>query len=195
MGRPTRKCVPNVIYHTYSRCIDLGHLLKPDQMKDQFLIAVKKAQETYNFHFYNFVIMNTHFHLAIGTIEDEATISQIMQLIKSLFARAYNKLMNRTGPVWNERFKDKIIEDSDDPEFYANWLTHYLGNNPVLANLVKDPRDYKYSGFNYYVDPNYEPPVKMTHHKYFLKLGNTFAERAQKLLGYEFLYQKTLSFT
>jgi len=44
-----------------------------------------------------------------------------------------------------------------------------------------------------YLDENHISPVKITLHKYFMKLGNTFKERVEKFLEYEQAYRKRLS--
>jgi len=190
MGRPLRTCLPNLTYHVFSRCINCQNLLKNDFFKDLFLEVIKMAQLKYDFRLITYQIMNNHFHLIIRTTKDGPSISVIMQFIKSVFARKYNKLMKRTGPFWNERFGDSIVEMSDNPEFFFFWLKWYIGYNPVKKKMVNDPRDYKYSSINYYLNKNYKSPLKITLHPYFMKLGETAQERLKKFLYYEELYLK-----
>jgi hypothetical protein len=87
--------------------------------------------------------------------------------------------MNRKGAFWNERFFDKIIEDSENPEFYGNWVTVYIGYNPVRKKYVSDPRDYEFSSINAYLNKDYVSPIKITLHQFLYNLGNTFYERKQ----------------
>jgi len=162
------------------------------QKKDILLKAVARCQKKYNFDLNGFAILGSHFHLIVKTLKDEANISRIMQYIKARYAEEYNKMTGRTGPFWNERFKDQIIEHADDPEYYFNYLKWYLGYNPVRAGYVNDPRKYKFSSINAYLDENYEPKVKITLHEYFLKLGKTFQERVEKFLEYEEMYRKRI---
>jgi hypothetical protein len=116
-----------------------------------------------------------------------------MQYIKSRFAQTYNRLNKREGAFWSERFVSIIIEDSENPEEYFLWLLWYLGFNPVRKKMVRDPRKSKYGSINVYLDESYTSPVKITLHKYFLELGNSFRERVQKFLYYEEAYRKRLS--
>ncbi len=117
-------------------------------------------------------------------------ISRIMQYVKSRFALRYNRINNRTGAVWNERFRDKVIEFSNNPERYLLNLLWYVAYNPVKARLVKDCRDYRYSSINCCLDESFEPPVPITLHEYFLNLGDTFAEQSENFLIYEEYYKK-----
>ena len=193
MAQKRRICLPDVTYHTFSRCHNLDNLMSLDKMKDLLLEVVDMALEKYVFEFNNYAIMDNHFHFMIKTIKNEANISRIMQFIKSQYARRYNKITGRTGAFWNERFGDTIIEMSDDPEAYFMWLKNYIHYNPVRAGIVRDPRNYKYSGIHAYVDENFVSPVKITIHEYYLKLGDTFQERVKKFQYYEDAFRKRLS--
>lgn len=192
MGRELRIRMPEITYHVTSRCIDKNPLMKPAYMKDLMLSVLSMALEKYNFELSAYTIMDNHFHFLIRTIQDGDDISRIMQFIKSQFARRYNRLMNRIGPFWNERFSDRIIESSDYPVVTFNNTLFYMAYNPVLSGYVKDPRDYKYSSFNCYLDENYISPIKITLHHYFLSYGATFKECVKVLLDLECQYKKGL---
>jgi len=150
------------------------------------------ALEKYNFQLIGYTIMDNHFHLYIKTVAEGENISRIMQFIKSQFTRRYNRMMNRTGPFWNERFKDVITELTPNPrETFFNTLL-YLGYNPVRNGLVNDPRDYNYSSIKNYLDENYLSPVQVTLHEYFLELGNSFKDCVNRFLVYEEMYRKRI---
>jgi len=193
MARPLRNCLENVTYHIMSRCIETRDLMNSDFIKEIMIEVLKLAEAKYKFKLISYVIMDNHFHFIIKTVPNEASISRIMQYIKARFAERYNKLMKRTGPVWNERFKDTIIEHSENPVVYLNWLLWYLAFNPVRKNIVADPRDYKYGSINAYLDNNYEPQVRITLHELFLNLGETVIERFKKFTYYEEAYRKRLA--
>jgi putative transposase len=166
--------------------------MRPKKMKDLMISVLNLAIQTYQFDLVNYTIMNNHFHFYIKTRKEGESISRIMQFIKSQYARRYNRMMHRTGPFWNERFKDTIVEFTREPEFYFFYILIYIAYNPVRSHAVTDPRDYPYSGINCYLDEHYVSPVPITLHEYFLKLGTTFVERVKKLLEYEDLYRKRI---
>jgi len=166
--------------------------MKPDKMKDLMIKVMNMALEKYRFELLSYVIMHNHFHFFIGTLEEGPTISRIMQFIKAQYARRYNNLKGRSGPFWNERFGNTIIEESSDPETQFNYINCYIMNNPVRANYTKDVRNYKYGCVHFYLDENHKPPVKLTFHKYFLKLGADFKERVRKFLDFEDHFRKRI---
>jgi len=167
--------------------------MKPDFFKDIMLNITARSLEKYNFELISYQIMDNHFHFVIKTVEDGASISRIMQYIKARFAEAYNRKTNRIGAFWSERFKDQIVEYSDNPTLYLLWLLWYLAFNPVRKQFVRDPREYDYGCIKAYLDESYTPKVKITHHPCFLSLGSTFSERVKKFLYFEDAYRKRWS--
>jgi putative transposase len=192
MPRPKRICLPDVTYHVYSRCIEKKPLMRNTKMKDLFISVLKFALEKYDFKLIDYTIMNNHFHLFIKTEKNGATISQIMQFIKSQYAQRYNRRMDRTGPFWNERFGSSITEMSKSPRDTFFITQQYIAFNPVKSNYVQDPRRYRYSGIRSYYEEGYISPVTITFHPFFLELGSTFKERARKLLEFEDQYRKRI---
>jgi len=192
MPRPLRICLPDTTNHVVSRCIEKKPLMRSKQIKDLMHDVLNQALERYEFDLVSYSIMDNHFHFCIKTTKNGETISRIMQFIKSQFARRYNRMMDRTGPFWNERFTSLVVELTADPvrTFWNVFL--YVEYNPVKSKYVTDPRRYPYGGFRAYVDRDYVPPVPVTLSEYFLKLGNTYEERVAKLLEYEELYRKRI---
>ena len=189
-----RLWIENATYHTMSRCMYAADLMKEDFVKDLLVEVIDMTLKKYDFEINSYAIVDNHFHFVIKTRRDGANISRIMQYIKARFAERYNRITGKFGPFWHDRFKDKIVELSDDPEFYLLWLLWYLAYNPVRKKAVADPRNYKYSTINAYLDEDYRPPIPITLHQTFLNLGSTFAERVKRFLGYEEIYRKRLAF-
>jgi REP element-mobilizing transposase RayT len=166
--------------------------MRPKKMKDLMISVLNLAIQTYQFDLVNYTIMDNHFHFYIKTLRGGESISRIMQFIKSQFAQRYNRMMDRTGPFWNERFGDTIIEFTKDPIGFFIWILWYIAFNPVRNQTVRDPRDYEYSSINCYLDENYKPPVKISLPSCFIKLGTTFKDRVKVLLEYEELFRKRI---
>jgi putative transposase len=175
-----------------SRCIEKRELMKPKMMKNLMLLVLNQALEKYSFRLVAYSIMDNHFHLYIMTNKDGESISRIMQFIKSQYARRYNYLTKRTGPFWNERFKDTIVEISNNPITLFFFILFYILFNPVRSKKVSDPRNYDYCSMNAYLYEDYTSPVKISPHPYFMKLGDTFKERVNKFIELEDLYKRRI---
>lgn len=190
MARSPRTTTRGISQHIFSRCIEKRNMLR-DKFASNLLIEVlQKTQDKYLFELIAYQIMDNHFHFVIQTVPGGPSISRIMQFIKSRYAIMYNKHTNRTGPFWNERFKDIVIDDSENPKHYLLWLLWYLAFNPARKSIAVDPRKYKYSSINCYLEKNHECPLKITLHNYFIKLGSSFSERVKAFLWYEEAYRK-----
>jgi REP element-mobilizing transposase RayT len=192
MPRPLRKTGQGLTHHCFTRCHGKKNLLQGRYGKQYFIESVKMCQEKYEFELVAAEIVSNHIHLVIRTVENEETISRIMQFIKARIAEKYNRAMGTTGAFWNERFGSTIIEDSDDPEQYFFWLLWYIGYNPVRKGQSPDPRKNDIGFINCYLSENHEAPVKITVHPYFFKAGESFAECVKYFLCYEDAYRKRL---
>ena len=193
MPRPLRKIIQGVTYHCYTRCHGKRDLLKSSYGRRFFIESVTMCQEKYHFDLVAAEIVSNHIHLVIKTVEDEETISRIMQYIKARISEKYNRSRGECGPFWNERFGSTIIEESEDPEQYLLWLLWYIGYNPVRKGLSGNPRKTEIGFINSYLEEGYKTPVKIKLHEYFHRLGDTFDECVLKFLEYEELYLKRIA--
>ncbi len=71
-------------------------------------------------------------------------VSQYMKELKQRFSIWYNRNHNRAGTLWMERFKSVLIED--DPMALAT-VAAYIDLNPVRAQIVDDPSQYRFCGY------------------------------------------------
>jgi REP element-mobilizing transposase RayT len=71
-------------------------------------------------------------------------LSAFMKLLKQRFTQWYNARMERQGTLWEERFKSVMVESVGSA---VGAMAAYIDLNPVRARLVKDPKDYRWSGY------------------------------------------------
>jgi putative transposase len=192
MSRPLRVCRPDVTYHCYSRCIEQRDLFSPEFVKDIAVFVINKTLKKYKFKIIQVEFVENHFHIVIKTLNKGASISRIMQYIKARITEKYNRLYNRTGTFWNERFKSKIIEESEDPITYFMYLMWYIAYNPVRKGIISDPRDSVYGTIRVYLEENYVAKVPISFHDYFINLGRNFSERVRRFLEFENIYRERL---
>ncbi len=79
--------------------------------------------------------------------EKWTNLSEYMKEIKQGFSRFYNKMHNRKGFFWSERFKSVIVENG---ETLINCLA-YIDLNPIRAGIIKKPEQYRWSSLAYHV--------------------------------------------
>jgi hypothetical protein len=70
-------------------------------------------------------------------------LSEFMKALLIRFTRWYNRTHNRTGTLWEERFKSVIVESG----VAARTMAAYIDLNPVRAGMVGDPAEYRWSSY------------------------------------------------
>jgi putative transposase len=112
--------------------------------------ALLKFTARLDYEMIAWVIMPDHVHLLINP--KRQNLSAVIQRIKMSFAK---RLMFRAGTprakVWQSRFWDHIIRDSDDMRRHLDYI-HY---NPVKHGLVKKPGDWGQSSFEDFLKSGY----------------------------------------
>jgi len=73
-----------------------------------------------------YCLMPNHFHLLI-TQTEEGSISKFMQKLSTAYSMYYNKKYERTGSLFEGKFKSKHI----DNDIYFKYLFSYVHLNPV----------------------------------------------------------------
>ncbi|MDH4074268.1 MAG: transposase [Gammaproteobacteria bacterium] len=84
-----------------------------------------------------FVLMPDHVHWLVR-ISGTASLSKIVNLMKSFSARRINHLRGRRSPVWQRGFHDHGIRTGEDLAATAR----YIVANPLRAGLVERAGDY-----------------------------------------------------
>jgi REP element-mobilizing transposase RayT len=70
-------------------------------------------------------------------------LSEYMKIVKQCFTQWFNRKHGRRGVLWEERFKSDLVQDGHA----ARRVASYIDLNPVRAGIVKDPKDYRWSGY------------------------------------------------
>jgi putative transposase len=126
-------------------------------------------QRTVSVHAY--VLMGNHVHMLLGS-EGGASISRFMHDLGTSYAVWYNKRHERTGTLWEGRFRSCLV----DNEAYL-WNCHrYIEFNPVRAGLCVHPLDHVWSSHAANARASLDPLV--TPRPEYLGLARTPAERA-----------------
>lgn len=95
-----------------------------------------------------YCLMPNHFHLILeNNIENGLTY--YMHKIGTAYAQYFNMRHNRTGALFQGRFKSVWVESEE----HLNYLSRYVHRNPIAANLVESAKlqGYPWSSFDIYV--------------------------------------------
>ncbi len=70
-------------------------------------------------------------------------LSEFMKTLLQRFTRWFNRAHNRSGTLWEERYKSVIVESG----ITARTMSAYIDLNPVRAGMVSDPVGYRWSSY------------------------------------------------
>lgn len=71
-------------------------------------------------------------------------VSEFVKTLKQKFSQYYNRREGRSGPLWEQRFKSILVENS---EHALSTIAAYIDLNAARVGLVSDPKDYRYCGY------------------------------------------------
>ncbi len=113
-----------------------------------YLRLVHQYREQYGMKLYAYCLLPDQVHMCVEPMTEEGTLSSFMHDVSSRYTKYYNKRYNKTGHLFQARFKSTIIEQ----EQYLLPLTVYVHRLPLVAGLVDDdPAEYAFSSLSDYV--------------------------------------------
>jgi len=71
-------------------------------------------------------------------------LSSFIKDLKQRFTQWYNSHNARTGTLWEDKFHSVLVEGDENTLLT---MAAYIDLNPIRANLVTDPKDYRWSGY------------------------------------------------
>ena len=170
MARLSRIVIPNQPLHIMHRGNNKQDIFKSEEdfirIKEDLEFALSKS----NCQLHAYVIMTNHLHLLI-TPKDKTDLSRFMQSMANRYVRYFNVKYQRTGTIWEGRFKSCLV-DSDNHLFS---LYKYIEMNPVKAEMVKTISDYQWSSYSH--NALGQTDKLITEHMLYQALGLSSEER------------------
>lgn len=154
MARKLRIEYPGAFYHVMARGNNREFILQNDEDKELYLYLIKKYKERYYFNIYAYCIMDNHVHLLIETAD--VPLSKIMQGIQQSFTQTYNRKYERTGHVFQQRYKALLC----DRDSYLLQLVKYIHYNPVEA-CIGEGLSYRWSSHQEYLNANEKSVIEV----------------------------------
>ena len=133
-------------YHVYNRGNNKEKIFFEEKNYFYFLSKIETAFED-KINLITYCLMPNHYHL-ITHIKQDGFLELAMQKISTGYSRAINKSYNRTGHLFQGRFKNKLIPNNE----YLLHLSRYIHRNPLRAGLVTNLKEWKYSSLNSYLN-------------------------------------------
>jgi len=95
-------------------------------------------------HLHAVVVMPDHVHMLIRPLRDENgwpfPLVDILQCFKGATVHQINKLLAKSGPLWEEESFDHVLRSDES----LKEKCEYIRQNPVVAGLVRVPEEYQW---------------------------------------------------
>jgi putative transposase len=176
MARLPRIVVPGQALHIVQRGNNRHPTFFSNMDYQFYLDSLAVSAECYGCAIHAYVLMTNHVHLLL-TPEAKESPSRCLQALGRKYVRYINGTYQRTGTLWEGRFKSALI-DSDN---YLLTCYRYIELNPVRANMVKLPGNYRWS--SYHANALGSTNEFITPHMKYLELGHNMEERLQAYRG------------
>jgi len=170
MARLPRLVVPGQPHHIIQRGNDRKAIFRDTADYLKFIEWLRDASRQFKVAIHAYVLMSNHLHL-LASPADGQGLSRMMQWIGRHYVPYFNHKYERTGTLWQGRFKATVI----DSERYLMTCSRYIELNPVRAGMVPTADDYPWSSYQHHVGIKSDPVV--TDHALYWALGNTPFQR------------------
>lgn len=129
MARAPRKKSYTKVYHMIIRGINKQDIFLDKQDFLKFIKEVERTKEKYQYEIYAYALMNDHVHFVIYDKNENMSIA--IQSLNVSYSSYFNKKYERTGHLFENRFKSKTVDSSE----YLKSVVRYIHKNPENAGL------------------------------------------------------------
>lgn len=170
MARLPRLILSGQPHHVILRGNNRQAIFYSDLDRQQLLAALVEAAAHYSVAVHAYVLMDNHVHLLVTPYSGEA-LSRMMQALGRRYVGWFNARHQRTGTLWEGRFRAGLIEG----EHHLMACMRYIELNPVRAGLCVEAAQWPWSSAAHHLGLGQQALI--TEHELFWSLGNTPFER------------------
>jgi putative transposase len=166
MARLPRLTVPGYPHHIIQRGNNRQAIFSASADYEMLLSLLEEHAGKEGVAIHAYVLMTNHIHL-LATPDTAEGLPQMMQSIGRRYVRYFNTRQQRTGTLWEGRYKSTVVQA--DRHLLA--CMAYIDLNPVRAGLVEEAGAYPWSSHAHYIGRRNDRLI--TPHPLYWELGNT----------------------
>ena len=161
MARHRRLILRGVALHVIQRGNNRNACFRGENDYLAYLAHLRQLCAKHACTLHAYCLMTNHVHLLL-TPDEESACSLLMRDLGRSYVRYFNDRHNRTGTLWEGRFRSCLVESAE----YVLACYRYIELNPVRASMVSTPDAYPWSshGANTgaHADPMVQPHAEFT---------------------------------
>ncbi len=145
MARTRRIISSTGIYHIMARGINRQNIFTGNDDYFKYVEILGNYQQELDYELYAYCLMGNHLHLLIKEGNEE--IGSTMKRIGVSYVSWFNWQHNRSGHLFQGRFKSEPVEDDS----YFLTVLRYIHQNPIAAGIIDDLEKYRWSSYKEYI--------------------------------------------
>lgn len=157
MPRTARIVIPEVPHNVTQHGNNYQYILKSDTFKKKYIELLKYKSNLNEMYILSYCLMDNHVHFVVIP-HYSYSMARTFGQTNMMFSQYYNKITGYKGHVWQDRFYSCPM---DREHLYE--AIRYVEMNPVRANIVKEPMDYKWSSARGHINKIKDPLITGKH--------------------------------
>ncbi len=167
MPRKPRMYLPGIPAHVVQRGHNREACFFAHDDYTYYLEVLAQGCRRYDVAVHAYCLMTNHVHLLLTPAHADVGISQVMQHVGRLYVAYINRTYRHSGSLREGRHKASLVE----ADRYLLACYRYIELNPVAANMVQTPEQYRWSSYTYHARGT--PDTLVTEHAIYTSLGET----------------------
>ena len=172
MPRRPRLQLAEVPLHIVQRGINREPCFFAEEDYHCYLHWLEEAARDCRCAIHAYALMTNHVHLLL-TPKANGSPARLMQSLGRRYVQYINRFYRRTGSLWEGRYKSSLVQ----AETYLLACYRYIELNPVRAEMVADPGQYRWS--SYRANGLGLPDARLTPHPLHLAQSSSRTQREQ----------------
>lgn len=142
MPRGPRPVAPRFPHHVIHRGNNRQSIFFATKDYERFMTTLAEAKHLHCCRLYAYVLMTNHVHLLLEPTARDG-LGKFMKVVAGRYTRYINREYERTGTLWEGRFKSSPIQ----ADAYVLACCRYIELNPVRAKIAGTPEEYPWSSY------------------------------------------------
>ena len=166
MPRRPRIKLADVPQHLVQRGVNREPCFFAEEDCHCYLHWLQEAAADWRCAIHAYALMTNHVHLLVTSQTTEGP-AKLMQSLGRRYVQYINRHYKRSGTLWEGRYKSSAVQAED----YLLACQRYIELNPVRADMVADPSQFRWSSYRRHAFGQADPIV--TPHPLYLALGRS----------------------
>lgn len=170
MARLPRLVIPHQVHHLVQMGVDGRTIFADTEDFNRFYAWLVQAAKQFDVDIHAYTLLPDRLHLLL-TPKDEQSLGKMMQLLGRYYVPYFNAKYQRSGTLWQGRFKATVIE----AEKYFLSCCVLIEELAIRSGLVQEASAYAWSSCQHHL--GFRQDALLTDHPMIWNLGNTPFQR------------------